>query len=681
MTLKAGQTIAFGTTTAPGSSCYGDTYLYLYSPNGGLATSNDDSGGTACSYATYTATTSGSYRISEACYNSGSCGGTVGYSITTPASTASPPYAVSSVSVVSTTPTPAGYAPPSTCGAYSWVAGVSSTTLKVYDSTLNVGGCNLCAYSLATCGGITVNAGQTLIAGTTNLNGAVCTGDTMLWLQNGPTITSGVLTSSDNYGTNACSYIQWTAPSTTTVYIREGCVSSTVGCGGTVRYSLSNYVAPPPPSPSPPPPAIFLCTPYTNNMRVIANPGGHSAYNLCQLTLTAGVPTTIANTGLAGAQCSGNTYLWVVQPASSLPATNGVSYSPLFGTNNFGTIMASNSGTANGCASMTYTAPSSGTYMLLEGCYGNMACGATVGVQGGSVASPGIVFPPPPPSPPPMVAQGQCGSFSTGTGVPSLGFQPLVIGSLASDGVIWGSCSITNVQVGQVITVGTVSLPGTANSGPTYLWLFAPGANTYAGGTPALATIAAGTGLIRWRAWAAGTYTLLEGCSGTTTTQCSGTAKWVISTTTDPMPPTPPPSPPPRPPPQPSPPPRPNPPPPPVPIITLPVYGSCSSVYSKAYKVPAPTSYGAPNVNEYAMCSGYWGTTYKVASITGASTAVTCSQCATNQACFGFNNTGSLQPTNCNGSGCSLCLIGGGAPNYAECPAPPCCLICPPRTW
>jgi hypothetical protein len=598
----------------------------------------------------------------------------VAYTITGTAP--SPPAAGSTAAVgtvTSAVATPAGYSPPQTCSPYVF----PSTATQVYDNALTLNGCIYCSYSIATCGGIAVAAGQTLIAGTTNLNGAVCTGDTTLWLQNGATVTSAVLASSDNYGTTACSFIQWTAPSAMTVYIREGCVSSPTGCGGTVRYSLSGYVAPPPPSPPLPPPPTYLCDAYTNTQRAIGNVNGHAAYNMCQVQLTGGVATTVANTGLTGAQCSGTTYVWLVQPASAMPATNGVAFSPVAGVTNFGTIVASNGGS---CATMTYTAPATGSYIVLEGCYGGNACAATVGVQGATISSAGLVHPPPPPSPPPMVAQGQCAQFTTGSGSPTLGFQP-VVGGTSTSGVVWGSCTIPNVQVGQVITVGTVILAGAQNSGSTYLWLFGPGDNTYGGASPALVRSSGIAGVMRWRAWAPGTYTLLEGCSGITTTACSGTAAWVVSTTTDPMPPAPPPSPPPRPPPPPSPPPRPPPPSPPVPVITSPLYGSCSSVYSKQYKPAAPTSYGNPNSNEYVMCSGYWGVTYQVASVTGRSTTASCSQCASNQACFGFNNTGGLQPTTCNGSGCSLCLIGGGAANTATCSAPPCCLICPGRSW
>ena len=684
VTLSAGQTLAFGTANTPNSRCSGDTYLYLYSPSNALVVQNDDAVG-VCSYASYKALTSGSYRISEACYSYSSCSGTVGYTITTPytapvatsAVSASPPPSAGVTAAVggttwSATATPAGYAPPQTCQSYQYPLGSQA---QVYNSALNVGGCSLCAYSVATCGGIQVNAGQTLIAGTTNLGGAACTGDTMLWLQSGDAINSAVLASSDNYGSTSCSFIQWTATSAMTVYIREGCVSAPTGCGGTVRYSLSGYVAPPPPSPPLPPLPTYLCSQYSSGQRVVANPNGNTAYNLCQVQLTAGVPVTVATTGLTGAQCSGSTYLWLVQPSSSYPAANGVAYQPSLGTNNFGAIVASN---GNSCASMTYTAPTSGNYVVLEGCYGGNACSATVGVQGATITAGGLVYPPPPPSPPPMVAQGQCAQFFGGQGMLSYGFRP--IGNNPTAGVVWASCSIPNVQVGNVLTVSTVILPGTQNSGPTYLWLLPPGADAYSGSP--LVSGTGNVGVLTWRAYVPGTYTLLQGCSGITTTYCSGTAAWITSVSTDPMPPAPLPSPPPLPP-RPPPPPRLSPPPPPVRVLTSPLYGSCSQVYGNTYKTPMPTSFGNPNGNQYVMCAGYWGVTYSVSTVNGATTSTpsACPQCVSNQACWGFNNTGNLQPSTCNGSGCSLCLVGGGGANQPMCSSPPCCLICPGRSW
>ncbi|RYZ43255.1 MAG: serine protease [Myxococcaceae bacterium] len=79
VTLAAGQTLKFGTCTVPGSSGTGDTYLRLY--NGTTqVTSNDDACGTL-SYASFTATAAGTYQIRAGCYSSGSCSGTVSYTV------------------------------------------------------------------------------------------------------------------------------------------------------------------------------------------------------------------------------------------------------------------------------------------------------------------------------------------------------------------------------------------------------------------------------------------------------------------------------------------------------------------------------------------------------------------------------------------------------------------------
>jgi hypothetical protein len=78
--LNAGQTLKVGTCTVAGSSGTGDTYLRLYGVSATQVASNDDSCG-VLSYLSYTAPTSGTYQIRAGCYSSGSCGGTVAYTI------------------------------------------------------------------------------------------------------------------------------------------------------------------------------------------------------------------------------------------------------------------------------------------------------------------------------------------------------------------------------------------------------------------------------------------------------------------------------------------------------------------------------------------------------------------------------------------------------------------------
>jgi hypothetical protein len=78
--LTAGQTLQFGTCSVNGASGSGDTYLRLYAPDGSHVTANDDACG-LLSFVGYTATQTGTYRIQAGCYASGSCGGTVAFTI------------------------------------------------------------------------------------------------------------------------------------------------------------------------------------------------------------------------------------------------------------------------------------------------------------------------------------------------------------------------------------------------------------------------------------------------------------------------------------------------------------------------------------------------------------------------------------------------------------------------
>jgi microsomal dipeptidase-like Zn-dependent dipeptidase len=78
--VSAGQTLQLGTCTVSGASGSGDTYLRLYGPGGTLVASNDDACG-VLTYLSHSATQSGVYQIRAGCYSSGSCSGTVAYTI------------------------------------------------------------------------------------------------------------------------------------------------------------------------------------------------------------------------------------------------------------------------------------------------------------------------------------------------------------------------------------------------------------------------------------------------------------------------------------------------------------------------------------------------------------------------------------------------------------------------
>jgi V8-like Glu-specific endopeptidase len=80
VTINAGQTIQFGTCTVPGSSGTGDTFLRLFNPSGVQVASNDDSCGTL-SFASHTATVSGTFQIRAGCFSSNSCSGTVAFTV------------------------------------------------------------------------------------------------------------------------------------------------------------------------------------------------------------------------------------------------------------------------------------------------------------------------------------------------------------------------------------------------------------------------------------------------------------------------------------------------------------------------------------------------------------------------------------------------------------------------
>ncbi|MBN8232679.1 trypsin-like peptidase domain-containing protein [Corallococcus macrosporus] len=79
VTLAAGQTLKFGTCSVAGASGTGDTYLRLYNGSTQVAF-NDDACGTL-SFASFKATTAGTYQIRAGCYNTGSCSGTVAYTV------------------------------------------------------------------------------------------------------------------------------------------------------------------------------------------------------------------------------------------------------------------------------------------------------------------------------------------------------------------------------------------------------------------------------------------------------------------------------------------------------------------------------------------------------------------------------------------------------------------------
>jgi hypothetical protein len=81
ITATAGQTITVGTCGMTGASFTGDTYLRLYGTTNAQVASNDDACSGRGSKLTFTATTTGTYQIRAGCYTSGSCSGTVAWTV------------------------------------------------------------------------------------------------------------------------------------------------------------------------------------------------------------------------------------------------------------------------------------------------------------------------------------------------------------------------------------------------------------------------------------------------------------------------------------------------------------------------------------------------------------------------------------------------------------------------
>jgi V8-like Glu-specific endopeptidase len=81
VTLTAGQTITVGTCGVPSATFTGDTYLRLFGPTAAQVAFNDDSCGGLGSRLQYTATASGTFQIRAGCYSSGSCSGTVAWTV------------------------------------------------------------------------------------------------------------------------------------------------------------------------------------------------------------------------------------------------------------------------------------------------------------------------------------------------------------------------------------------------------------------------------------------------------------------------------------------------------------------------------------------------------------------------------------------------------------------------
>lgn len=82
--MAAGQTLSVGTCSLPGASGSGDTYLRLFDPNNTQVAASDDACGSVLSFLAFSATITGTYQVRAGCFSSGSCSGTVAFTLTGP---------------------------------------------------------------------------------------------------------------------------------------------------------------------------------------------------------------------------------------------------------------------------------------------------------------------------------------------------------------------------------------------------------------------------------------------------------------------------------------------------------------------------------------------------------------------------------------------------------------------
>ncbi len=186
--LLAGETLTLGTCGVGGSSGTGDTYLRLYTSGGTQVASSDDACG-ALSNFTYTvpAGGGGTYQLRAGCWSSGSCGGTVVWTI---------------------------------AGSFAYSAGnTNSATVNTTNRAL------------------TLVEGQRLKVGTCGVAGATGSGDTYLRLHTA----AGAQVAFNDDACGLLSTLEYVVPwgTNSTHQVRAGCWSSG-SCNGTVSYLLTD---------------------------------------------------------------------------------------------------------------------------------------------------------------------------------------------------------------------------------------------------------------------------------------------------------------------------------------------------------------------------------------------------------------------------------------------------------
>jgi len=187
---------------------------------------------------------------------------------------------------------------------------------------------------------VALAAGQKITLGTCGQTGSAFTGDTYLRL-NGPANT--VVASNDDSCGGTGSSITYTATTAGNYTIRGGCYTSG-SCTGTVVWALTNT----------PPPAGGTY----NYSATHTNSAQQNTVNQA-VTLAAGQVITLGTCGVTGGTFTGDTYLRFFNPS--------------------GTQVGANDDACGGTGStLTFTAPTAGSYQIRAGCYSSNTCSGTV---------------------------------------------------------------------------------------------------------------------------------------------------------------------------------------------------------------------------------------------------------------------------------------------------------------
>jgi hypothetical protein len=79
--IVAGQILTIGTCNLPGASGTGDTFLRVFDASSTQVAANDDACGSLLTFLSFTALTTGTFQVHAGCFATGSCNGTVVYTL------------------------------------------------------------------------------------------------------------------------------------------------------------------------------------------------------------------------------------------------------------------------------------------------------------------------------------------------------------------------------------------------------------------------------------------------------------------------------------------------------------------------------------------------------------------------------------------------------------------------